>query len=561
MQRYGGRAIRSILFRSRICLLHTGAVQSDSVYVVKSMPNKSNAPKIANGQAFVDSDSTAQIPLPSNEQQLILDAVNSKSDFNIAVNAVAGSGKTTTVLQLAEDNPDSTILLLTYNSRLKAETRLKVVQFGLKNLEVHSYHAFGVKYYDPRCHNTTKIIQITKWKKKHIKPLKPYDIVVIDEAQDMTPPLYSFLCKLLYDNFNEYKKSPQLILFGDENQELYSFNDADKRYLTLHPDVYKYMSLTSVRNERPWGTFSLQNTYRLPATITTFINQAMLGGEQRLIPTKTGPAKFVDYMIGSPWEAADKIAKYILHNLEEGIYEPKDIFILAPSLKFGKGKTYKPPFKYLENLLSEKGVPIYIPPGGDCIIKEEYAANKVIFSTFHQSKGLERELVVVFSFSKDYFDYFAKNSNTQTCPSPLYVAVTRAKSKLILVAENKIGNHLPFLTRDLILNELSQGPNACVRILSGTLYETFSSSEAGNEVNVKKLLRYIPNQLLSNIIPRLHWKCIRKGSSNDNNDDDISSSKRIKIPSDVDDEFTSHGGKESVAELNGIAIPALLEQK
>ena len=37
------------------------------------------------------------------------------------------------------------ILLLTYNARLKQETRDRVKILGLGNLEVHSYHSLGVK--------------------------------------------------------------------------------------------------------------------------------------------------------------------------------------------------------------------------------------------------------------------------------------------------------------------------------------------------------------------------------------------------------------------------------
>ena len=57
-----------------------------------------------------------------------------------------GSGKTTTVLHLAKASTlNEQILLLTYNARLKIETREKAVHFSLHNLEVHSYHSFGVK--------------------------------------------------------------------------------------------------------------------------------------------------------------------------------------------------------------------------------------------------------------------------------------------------------------------------------------------------------------------------------------------------------------------------------
>jgi len=71
---------------------------------------------------------------PSPEQQEIIDCV--KEGFNVLVDAVAGSGKTTTVLFLAHAVPDKKITLFTYNSRLKAETRDRVRALGLTNIEV-----------------------------------------------------------------------------------------------------------------------------------------------------------------------------------------------------------------------------------------------------------------------------------------------------------------------------------------------------------------------------------------------------------------------------------------
>ena len=56
-----------------------------------------------------------------------------------------------------------------------------------------------------------------------------------------------------------------------------------------------------------------------------------------------------------------------------------------------------------------------------------------MISSFHQSKGLERKIVVVFNFDQSYFKYYAKHENTDVVPNTLYVACTRAKDILILV--------------------------------------------------------------------------------------------------------------------------------
>ena len=77
---------------------------------------------------------------PSSEQLAIIQAAGEGK--SVAVDAVAGSGKTTTILFLADKYPGKTFLLLTYNARLKLEVRQKASELQLKNLEVHTYHSF-----------------------------------------------------------------------------------------------------------------------------------------------------------------------------------------------------------------------------------------------------------------------------------------------------------------------------------------------------------------------------------------------------------------------------------
>ena len=60
------------------------------------------------------------LPKYSDEQKLIIKSLKSN---NVLVDSVAGSGKTTTNLYLAKEYPHNKLLLLTYNAKLKIETR------------------------------------------------------------------------------------------------------------------------------------------------------------------------------------------------------------------------------------------------------------------------------------------------------------------------------------------------------------------------------------------------------------------------------------------------------
>ena len=165
-------------------------------------------------------------PQASSEQLAVVDAL---SNCNALVNSVAGSGKTTTALHVARKYWNQKILLLTYNRRLKEETRNLAWIKGLLNLEVHSYHAMGYLYYNKNCFRDCGLREVVQNDSRPTIILTKYDIIIIDEAQDMTMLLFSFIQKLLRDIGENENYCPKLLLIGDINQEIFSFNNADNR--------------------------------------------------------------------------------------------------------------------------------------------------------------------------------------------------------------------------------------------------------------------------------------------------------------------------------------------
>src|SRR3989338_2688468 len=146
--------------------------------------------------------------LPSVEQQIIID--NFKSGKNIIVNSVAGSGKTSTMLFCCQNvqninskskstsTSTSNVLIVTYNARLKLETRKKIKELELKNVECHSYHALVTKYYSCS-QNDLQLKNILKNDLK-IKRLLIADYIMIDEAQDMSLDYFNLIYKILKDS-------------------------------------------------------------------------------------------------------------------------------------------------------------------------------------------------------------------------------------------------------------------------------------------------------------------------------------------------------------------------
>ena len=88
--------------------------------VVAQRGNKQNNKN--ENSAKTSNNNTCTLHPPSAEQnQIVIDLKN----YNITVDAIAGSGKTTTILHIANAYKKKKILLLTYNSKLRSETKTR----------------------------------------------------------------------------------------------------------------------------------------------------------------------------------------------------------------------------------------------------------------------------------------------------------------------------------------------------------------------------------------------------------------------------------------------------
>ena len=76
----------------------------------------------------------------TDEQNEIIHA-----NTDLKVNAVAGSGKTSTLLAYAKQHPDKRILYLVFNKSVKEEARLKIQEQGLRNTTVETAHSLAFR--------------------------------------------------------------------------------------------------------------------------------------------------------------------------------------------------------------------------------------------------------------------------------------------------------------------------------------------------------------------------------------------------------------------------------
>ena len=137
----------------------------------------------------------------SPEQQTILETI--KTGVNVNVDAVAGTGKTTLILSMAKELKNKQILQMTYNKSLKFEVREKIIKDEITNLNVHTYHSLAVCYYRETAFVDNELRKIIVNKETPSKEIPKIDMLVLDEAQDMTFLYFQFMCKFLFDMNNK----------------------------------------------------------------------------------------------------------------------------------------------------------------------------------------------------------------------------------------------------------------------------------------------------------------------------------------------------------------------
>lgn len=473
---------------------------------------------------------------PSQEQQQIIDYV--KDDYNIRVEAVAGSGKSTTVLSLANQCLNKEILQLTYNSSLRLEIKEKVEALNMNNIKIHTFHSLAVKYYSRQAHTDTGIRHILLYKLKLLQPIPKIDILVIDENQDFTELYFQFVLKFLLD----YAKPIQIICLGDPRQCIYEFKGADPRFLTMAEEIW--CSFFYLKTNK-FIQCNLRTSYRITNQMGFFVNKALIGDNLMLTCRDGEPVTY----IRNNRKNVENILIYNIKNLISNNIKPDDIFILAASIKGINSYIRK-----LENRLVEHNIPCHVPIFETEKLDERVIDGKIVFSTFHSVKGRQRPFVFILGFDNNYFIQYARTLPKNECPNTLYVGCTRAIKHLFLIEydERPTDRPLEFLKmghRDLVncsFVDFKGFPRKIFHNFNESQDNTKSLIEKRFETPTK-MVQFIPDFVLNEISPIID-KIF-----------DFSQiySTNIEIPSVIQTNY----GYEDVSDLNGIAIPSYFYEK
>ncbi|VEU79589.1 ATP-dependent helicase [Haploplasma axanthum] len=369
----------------------------------------------------------------SDEQ---LAAINSKSKHT-AVIAGAGSGKTTVLIQrikkLLDDNViSSEILAITFTKKAAIEMRErlknndvliktfdsfcyqllndKTIKFVEDNINFSSKEILSFSLYDinlkqglkpkryddyEKYKNENSILDFNDLEYKALEIIKnkkiTYNYILIDEFQDTNSLQYQIFISLI-------NKNTQTFVVGDPDQSIYGFRGAD--FTIINKFIKKYDSSVII----------LKNNYRSTNEIVKSAN-SLIDFNVNRISKKLSVIKKEVGMI-----------KY--YGFNNDIEEYRFIINMYLSIKV-EYQTFAILFRNHEQ--------------GFLYKKYFYNNHEVSVLSIHESKGLEFDVVFLIGLNKNTFPSIINNQNLEIEEERrlMFVAVTRAKTRLYLTSSNK----------------------------------------------------------------------------------------------------------------------------
>jgi len=349
----------------------------------------------------------------TDEQRLMIDKV--LAGKNVLVDACVGSGKTTTIQALCSEFPkNKKILYLTYNRLLKIDAKEKIKG---KNTTVTNYHGYAY----------SRLISINQQvgtpdllqEFNRLKPPIPkYDLIVLDEYQDIDQEISEMLMHIKNNN-----PEAQLVAVGDMRQKIY-----DKTALDVQSFIEDFLG------EHVLLEFT--KCFRLPAEYAEKIGR--IWGKKII-------------GVNDECKVETMTEKEVVKFLAE--QDAKDILCLGSRNGVLAKVLNKLETKYREKYNKNT---VYASISDDGALgKVQPDKDTAIFTTFDSSKGLERDICVVFDFTEGYWRVRVRQPQQkyEILKNIFLVAASRGKKRIIFVP----GSDSLLSERSLSMPESSNG--------------------------------------------------------------------------------------------------------
>lgn len=348
-----------------------------------------------------------KLPIPSDEQREII--LCFRQGYNLKIEAIAGSGKTTTLLQLALEaktkfGAKSTII--TYNRELKDEITDKITDLGLSDYcSGYTYHGYASKLYQQTINND-KLLREALNSNKVI--ISGYEVILLDEVQDMNQDYYTFINKIL-------SHGKLLVLVGDRRQCINDHIGATSQYLINYMNYFD--------TGRHWKELMLRTSYRLTQSTADFVNRNILCDNTNIIGGNITSRNYKPIYV----HGINEVHRFVTMGVDR--YGPDEVVILLASVR---NLNPKSPVGRLCTMKQDT-IKFCVKDGE---VTNEIMQGKVLITSYNSMKGRERKFVIIVGFDESYFEYYNKTwTNEPILPNIIYVIATRAREQLVLVQD------------------------------------------------------------------------------------------------------------------------------
>jgi hypothetical protein len=199
------------------------------------------------------------------------------------------------------------------------------------------------------------------------------------------------------------------------------------------------MAKTAFPSTRKWTSIEHRTSYRATTQLVKFYNNQLLNpSDTPLNAVKSGERP--RYLICNSYSDAplDELLRYL------EFLDPSQILVLAPSIR-----SLRSPVRDLANkiALQYPHISCYIPTSDEEALAPTLLEGKLLFCTYHQAKGIEREAVIMFCFDTSFYKLYNKAGDTTAISNAQYVGATRSSQHLSVIHDTAY-DYLPFLDRD-----------------------------------------------------------------------------------------------------------------
>lgn len=392
----------------------------------------------------------------TDEQSLILAAVG--RSFRIM--AGAGSGKTTTLTLFVKALIDAhlatppQIAFITF-TRLASQDIKRKVRTLIPGAQIccGTFHAvmFGfmrtagislpdpVNLYDGCMERNIAFVlqQMQKRETRLVALLQTFRVLVVDEFQDLDPHQFAFIRM-----FRQIQPSLQVIAIGDLAQNIYRFRGTSNEFLRrlLKEEIVPEL-----------GTFYLRANFRstpaiLQAVNTVFADEIRGGHVQPMIPglePEVAGAKPKYYEAQQSLCMGDyeqMVADTIVPIIRRAKEARKSVALIYPILKC---QSYEMILALVSSRMDVDFHRIAKEDATSALVEITYDARDpdapVQLSSFHSSKGLEWDIVILVNVSDDVYRLRENETDDEGFymekTNLLYVGMTRAREELLIFCQ------------------------------------------------------------------------------------------------------------------------------